>query len=466
MNDKGIEMDDYSLISTLQFSLGGHVNAERTSSSFSCNPSPAQKKQKKSIGSIKSDYTSSDVDEHGNAIGANVSMKVSTGNRRNEKSDERHCIMKKPTKKFRSMETTFQNYHEQLKTFKDLFGHTKVSPKYDKQLARYCAEIKNAKRNPDAKNGRKFRDEHFKAFDNLGFLWISKKEGDEKSFDVRIQQLKAFKAKYGNVRPTKKHDSNLAHFCANIRKARRNPERAIRITEKRVEALDAIGFEWDPKPTQGNVKFWGHVEKLKAFRKTHGHSLVTHKQDKQLAVFCNNLRASRRDNSATSRRLTADRIKALDDLDFVWEPGIGKTTADFTDMLDKLKEFQTIHGHFFVTPHEGSQKLTDFCSKMRIAFNKPGARLISAYRIRLLDEIGFDWEPNYHHFFDACFKKVKKIRDAGGDIHEAEESSSDLARFAKCMRRAHTDFELEGLSSIASYERIQAMEDLGFKWNL
>jgi hypothetical protein len=476
INDEEMEMDGYSLDSTSTLSSGRHVKNERDPSSFSCSQSPQTKKQRKSIGSITSDCTSSVFNKHGSFGGDSTTITIpmggSTRNLRNVKSNKRNCISDsndddKPEKKpNRSMETTFKNYYEQLKTFKSSFGHTKVTPKYDKKLARYCAEIKNAKRHPDTTYGRKFRDEHFKAFDDLGFLWDSKKEGDEKSFEVRIQQLKAFKVNHGHVRPTKKYDSNLAHFCANIRKARRNPERAIRITEDRIKALDEIGFEWNPKPSQGDINFWGHIEKLKAFRKKHGHSLVTHKHDKQLAVFCNNLRVTRRGSSTTTRRLNADRIRSLDELDFVWEPGIGKTAVDFTDMLEQLKEFKKIHGHFFVTPEAGSQKLTDFCSKMRIAFHKPGTGLASVDRIRSLAQIGFDWEPQYDHFFDACFEKVKTIRDAGGDIYEAEKANDDLARFAKSMRSAHIILDLKGRSSIASCDRIQAMEDLGFKWIL
>ena len=399
-----------------------------------------------------------------NSVGTNATIDRSYDQAKyDSSSDEDEESGLQSNKKGRSMETTFQSYYEQLKMFKDTFGHTKVTPKYDKKLAGYCAEIRNAKRHPDAKYGRKFRGEHFKAFDDLGFVWNPKKEGDEKSFEFRIQQLKAFKMKHGHVRPTKKYDSNLAHFCANIRKARRNPERAIRITEERIEALDKIGFEWDPKPTQGDINFWSHVQQLNVFRKKHGHSLVTHKHDKKLAVFCNNLRVARRGSSATTRRLNEDRIRALDELDFVWEPGIGKTAADFADMLEQLKEFKRTHGHFYVTPQEGSQKLTDFCTKMRIAFNNPGAGLTSADRIRILDDIGFDWEPKHNDFFDACFEKLKTIHDAGGDISEAERLNSDLARFGRCMRSAHRHIELTSLS-IATSIRMQEMEDIGFKW--
>jgi len=421
------------------------------SSSETSDPSSAEPSSKHDI-----DFTHS--------VGANTTIDASYAEARHESSSDEDELGLKPNKKGRSMETTFQSYYEQLKTFKDTFGHTKVTPKYDKKLAGYCAEIRNAKRHPDAKYGRKFREEHFKAFDDLGFVWNPKKEGDEKSFEFRIQQLKAFKIKHGHVRPTKKYDSNLAHFCANIRKARRNPERAIRITEQRIEALDAIGFEWDPKPTQGDINFWGHVQQLKVFRKKHGHSLVTHKHDKKLAVFCNNLRVARRGSSATTRRLNEDRIRALDELDFVWEPGIGKTAADFADMLEQLQEFKKIHGHFYVTPQEGSQKLTDFCTKMRIAFNNPGAGLTSADRIRILDDIGFDWEPKHTDFFDSCFDKLKTIRDAGGDIGEAERFNSDLARFGQCMRSARRHMESTSLSSIATSIRMREMEDIGFKW--
>lgn len=360
-------------------------------------------------------------------------------------------------------DATFMHYYKQLKAFHEKFGHTKVTPKYDKKLAGYCADIRNARRHPDANYGRNFKEKHFKAFDELGFVWNPKKEGDEKSFDYRIQQLKAFKEKYGHLRPTKKHDTNLAHFVANIRKARRNPERAIRVTDDRIKALDAIGFEWEPKPTQGDMNFWSHIEKLRAFKREHGHSLVTHKHDKKLAVFCNNMRVAKR-GSVTTRRLTAERIKALDDLDFIWEPGLGKTAADFIDLVSQLKKFKKTFGHYSVTA-EHDRKLSDFCTKMRIAYKSPGTGLASADRIKVLDDMGFDWEPKHDNFFDVCFDKLKAIKETGGDILEAEKSNPDLAKFCKCMRQARRHLEAEeGITSIELSGRIKELDAIGFSW--
>jgi hypothetical protein len=359
---------------------------------------------------------------------------------------------------------TFLHYYEQLKIFKEKFGHTKVTPKYDKKLAGYCADIRNAKRHPNANYGRNFKEKHFKAFDELGFVWNPKKEGDEKSFDYRIQQLKAFKEKYGHLRPTKKHDTNLAHFVANIRKARRNPERAIRVTDDRIKALDAIGFEWEPKPTQGDMNFWSHIEKLRAFKKEHGHSLVTHKHDKKLAVFCNNMRVAKR-GSVTTRRLTSERIKALDDLDFIWEPGLGKTASDFIELVSQLKKFKKTYGHYSVTA-EHDRKLSDFCTKMRIAYKSPGTGLASADRIKVLDDMGFEWEPKHTNFFDVCFDKLKALIETGSDILEAEASNPDLAKFCKCMRHARRHLEAEeGVASTELSGRIKELDAIGFQWD-
>lgn len=381
----------------------------------------------------------------------------------NEEDHETHDRGTDSTGTNPRFDATFLHYYQQLKAFKEKFGHTKVTPKYDKKLAGYCADIRNAKRHPNANYGRNFKDKHFKAFDELGFVWNPKKEGDEKSFDYRIQQLRAFKEKYGHLRPTKKHDTNLAHFVANIRKARRNPERAIRVTDERIKALDAIGFEWEPKPTQGDMNFWSHIEKLKAFKREHGHSLVTHKHDKKLAVFCNNMRVAKR-GSVTTRRLTAERIKALDDLDFIWEPGLGKTASDFIELVSQLKKFKKTFGHYSVTP-EHDRKLADFCTKMRIAYKSPGTGLASADRIKILDDMGFEWEPKQSNFFDVCFDKLKAVKEANGDILEAEKSNPDLAKFCKCMRHARRHLEAEvGASSTELSERIKELDALGFQW--
>jgi hypothetical protein len=68
-------------------------------------------------------------------------------------------------------------------------------------------------------------------------------------FFARVDELRAFKEKYGHLNVTKVEDQILYGFCSNIRSARRaiisRNGTMNKLTEDRIAALDAIGFEWE-----------------------------------------------------------------------------------------------------------------------------------------------------------------------------------------------------------------------------
>ena len=65
------------------------------------------------------------------------------------------------------------------------------------------------------------------------------------SFTERIAQLEVHKKKHGHFHVRRDEDKSLADFCINIRHVRRNPSSiSYNLTDQRVNALDAIGFDW------------------------------------------------------------------------------------------------------------------------------------------------------------------------------------------------------------------------------
>jgi len=97
-----------------------------------------------------------------------------------------------------------------------------------------------------------------------------------------------------------------------------------KLTEDRIAALDAIGFDWqlDAQPSN-RIDFFSRVDELEAYKKKHGHLNVQCKEDESLYVFCCQLRFSRRaiasGKGTASYKLTDDRIAALDAIGFDWQ---------------------------------------------------------------------------------------------------------------------------------------------------
>jgi len=238
--------------------------------------------------------------------------------------------------------------------------------------------------NDDEVNGQERNGSHAEASRQCRTYNIRKK-----SFDGRIVELQSFKAKHGHVHVTGKQAKNLATFCTSMRYARRTGL-TMTITEDRIKALDELGFDWGDK----KKSFEERIEELNAFKDKHGHVLVTVKQDKSLAYFCNTMRCARR-GTAKRTVIAEDRIKALDELGFDWgrtTKSKGRTTKkkSFDERIEELKAFKAKHGHVRAS-RKHDKSLLSFCDNMRSARRGKGTMTISDIRIKALDELDFEW---------------------------------------------------------------------------
>ena len=75
--------------------------------------------------------------------------------------------------------------------------------------------------------------------------------GNYKSFSDRIEDLKAYKEKHGNLNVLSTEDQSLATFVSNIRHAKKHPDKAsMKLSPERIAELEALGFAWK-KPKKG-----------------------------------------------------------------------------------------------------------------------------------------------------------------------------------------------------------------------
>eukprot|EP00581_Thalassiosira_minuscula_P011088 CAMPEP_0183717904 /NCGR_PEP_ID=MMETSP0737-20130205/11334_1 /TAXON_ID=385413 /ORGANISM="Thalassiosira miniscula, Strain CCMP1093" /LENGTH=1299 /DNA_ID=CAMNT_0025947381 /DNA_START=283 /DNA_END=4182 /DNA_ORIENTATION=+ len=144
--------------------------------------------------------------------------------------------------------------------------------------------------------------------------------GNYKTFEERVEELRAFKQRHGHVNPKQNEDKKLSQFCANVRHAYKYPGKtSMRITEHRKKILLAIGFEFEPSTQYVTKSFSERMEDLKAFKEKHGHTNPSKKDDKHLAHFCYSMRNAKKNIGKTGvMKLTEDRLKALDEIGFEW----------------------------------------------------------------------------------------------------------------------------------------------------
>lgn len=239
-------------------------------------------------------------------------------------------------------------------------------------------------------------EDRIRALDELGFEWnVAPRSGiknESKTFEERVEELKAYKEQHGDLNVLPRIDRSLSNFCKNLRAARRNPSSEQQVSEEQIQILDDLGFLWDVPG--GVTSFEERIVQLTAFKEKHGHLKVTCKTDKQLATWCSNMRAARRNPKGTGLHVSEERVRALDAIGFEWEvsEGSGRHGSNFESRLMQLKEFKEKNGHVNVMQSD-DKTLARYCDRVRKArLNPDGSNFVlSEEMIHALDDIGFEW---------------------------------------------------------------------------
>jgi len=147
-----------------------------------------------------------------------------------------------------SITSSFNDRVKDLKAYKEKYGHVNVSRKTDKSLFNWCTKIRSS-RNKPGEGKLKLTADRIAALDAIGFDWRSETSSRtrEKSISLidRVEALRQYKEKHGHLNVTFKANKSLNNWCYNIRNARSKlGEGTMKLTQERIEALDAIGFDW------------------------------------------------------------------------------------------------------------------------------------------------------------------------------------------------------------------------------
>ena len=296
---------------------------------------------------------------------------------------------------------------EQLKAFKLQHGHLSIKVADDKSLYNFCNSIRYARRHPGRSN-LALTEEKIRALDEIGFLWEKERlDLDTKgtgtggggnnifTFEERLEQLKSFKLQHGHLSIKVTDDESLYNFCKNFRYAGRHPGRSnVALTEEKIRALDEIGFLWKKEMNNAHfARFMTHVEQLKEFKEQHGHLVVKSTDDRKLFQFCHNVRYAYR-NPGKGMILPSERIQALNDIGFVWDNGQRRRMTveenAFQKRVDDLKAFKERYGHLLVKRSD-DKSLYIFCNNIKRIRRSSSRSSLTKERIRMLDELGFDW---------------------------------------------------------------------------
>jgi uncharacterized small protein (DUF1192 family) len=321
---------------------------------------------------------------------------------------------------------TFQKRIEELRAFKAKFGHCNVtvsksvSNKPYLSLGEWCANVRHSPRLIEEGKQKQARVNLSKAeierLDAVGFQWKLKSACDE-----RIEELRAFKAKFGHCNVTvSKSVSNkpylpLGQWCSEVRHSRRLIEEGkqkqarVNLSKAEIERLDAVGFQWKLKSACDK-----RIEELRAFKAKFGHCNVTRSKSASnkpyvsLGRWCSEVRRhSRRlieegkQKQESNVNLTKAEIERLDAVGFQWKL---KSACSYDERIEELRAFKAKFGHCNVTRSTSASNkpyvsLGRWCSQVRHSRRlieegkQKQARVnLSKALIECLDALGFQWK--------------------------------------------------------------------------
>jgi hypothetical protein len=270
---------------------------------------------------------------------------------------------------------------------------------------------------------------------SLGFSWDPLGEQWEQAY----AELLSFHKREGHCRVVNTHLSNGLRLGRWV-----STQRAIKksLTPEKVRRLNSLGFTWDPHSEQWEQAY----AELVKFHKQEGHSNVTRFTiygGIKLGQWVSSQRAYK-------SRLTPERIKRLNSLDFCWDPSIEKWGQAFA----LLRNFHKREGHCRVprSYSVGGVNLGKWISLQRLnkeRLNKP--------QISRLNSLGFSWDPLGEQW-EQAYAALKKFQKREGHCRvqaQHKENGINLGNWVNNTRYKKSQH---------SADRLRRLNSLGFIW--
>eukprot|EP00978_Attheya_sp_CCMP212_P002082 scaffold4310_cov42-Attheya_sp.AAC.1 len=294
--------------------------------------------------------------------------------------------------------------------------------------------------------------------DDLGFVWEIDHYDVDRSLRARqweelYKKMLVFKKSHGHCRiPANfKDDPALGKWARNQRVF----EKTGRLDESRFERLDIVGFDWDPCGSHWNEMY----AKLTTYYEKYGHCQipVTYPDDPVLGLWVRNLRMLQ-----TKGKVNDDRVKRLNDLEFVWD----SNQMRWDTMVNHMKEFIRVHGRVrvpdkYVTA-DGVQ-LGWWARTQKTARKGKNNHLLTPERVAELDSFGFVWASALEEQWNIMFTRLWQFKQQYGHCNVPKsfkgygDNDPHLGSWVFRQRRNTADS--------LSLERKEKLDSIGFLWD-
>ena len=298
----------------------------------------------------------------------------------NKLPDHRIEALKSLNFQFDVRGVSWESMRKKLQEYKDREGHLNV-PKDHPVLGHWVV----AQRHNFKFDRSRLSRQRMKRLEEMGFIF----DLLEYAWQLMYNQLKEYMQKYGDCNVPATHENRalskwVSTQRSNYKALMENPNTCY-FPKHRRDALDDIGFLWDYYERVWLDKY----DELIKYQAYHGHCNVpfVYQSNPSLGIWVSTQRQQYNlYKRGKPTKITADRMKKLEDLGFVWNV----RATQWQEKYEDLKKFIQMNGHSNV-PHS-NKPLSRWVATQRNQYSlwKQGKHSrLTEDRRKKLDEIAF-----------------------------------------------------------------------------
>ena len=304
--------------------------------------------------------------------------------------------------------------------------------------------------------------------DAIGMVWNLA----QATWDEGLAAATVFHTRHGHLTvPVDYRGTDLRgepYDLARFLHKQRSYHRKGTLAPERVDALEALGIDWNPSQTRWEA----NLKALRAYHREHGHIILPSNHMFQ-GVDIGDL-LSRLRHKHASGALAPERVAELEAMGIIWKP----QELAWSQMIEFLTQYKAEHGHIRVpggvrTPpglidrrgvrSQHGIEVEDWLSRQR---NRRMAGDLTDGQIADLDALGMVWEKNAQkqQTWRDSFAVAQRFHARHGHLNvpvqnpRNSDEINSLYRWTCAQRRLHQDGKLDP-------EKVVLLDSIGMDWN-
>ena len=214
------------------------------------------------------------------------------------------------------------------------------------------------------------------------------------------------------------------------------------LSEYRINKLNSIGFNF----SLNRSIFESHFNDLLKFKEKYGHLVVPLKCDDfpSLGPWVAAIR---------NKKIPTERKKRLNSIGFVWDV----LEANWQRRYQEVKEYKKKHGTFRIADRKKLINLHSWMIRMRTAKRYGRTDELSEERIKLLDDIGFNWNPR-EISWEMKKQKLLEFKEEFGHCNVP-------SNYRKIKGLGYIVTRIRADKSKLSKDKVDWLNSIGFEWD-